>query len=268
MDSAPSAEACSRCGAPLRARADFCARCGTRRAPAEPELATSADTASAKDRWIAEPAPPTLRWDELRVVGSLYALLLLSSLIGGIAYHVDPDGDHVLWMTLVDAVVITCFAWRFRAEVMTLLRPATFDRAARKKLALAGLVQFGALGAVFYALEWLGLPFERITDEMQRHDYGLWRLLALYSLAPAIFEEIAFRGVIFDRLRRVLGEREGWLVQAAFFSVLHLSPLIFPTHFAMGLIFGWLRMRTGSLLPGMLLHCLWNAVNILLELYQ
>ena len=129
-------------------------------------------------------------------------------------------------------------------------------------------MQFLALGAVFYLLEKLGLPFERITDEMQRHDYSLWQLLALYSLAPAIFEEIAFRGVIFDRLRRVLGEREGWLVQAAFFSVLHLSPVIFPTHFAMGLIFGWLRMRTGSLLPGMVLHCAWNAVNIVLELYQ
>jgi membrane protease YdiL (CAAX protease family) len=44
--------------------------------------------------------------------------------------------------------------------------------------------------------------------------------------------------------------------------------VIFPTHFAMGLIFGWLRMRTGSLLPGMLLHAAWNAANIVLELYR
>jgi membrane protease YdiL (CAAX protease family) len=36
----------------------------------------------------------------------------------------------------------------------------------------------------------------------------------------------------------------------------------------MGLILGWLRMRTGSLLPGMILHASWNAVNIVLELYQ
>jgi membrane protease YdiL (CAAX protease family) len=66
----------------------------------------------------------------------------------------------------------------------------------------------------------------------------------------------------------VLGEREAWLVQAAFFSILHLSPVIFPTHFAMGLIFGWLRMRTDSLIPGMILHALWNAAIILLELYR
>jgi len=30
----------------------------------------------------------------------------------------------------------------------------------------------------------------------------------------------------------------------------------------------WLRIRTGSLLPGMILHAAWNAANILLELYQ
>jgi membrane protease YdiL (CAAX protease family) len=93
-------------------------------------------------------------------------------------------------------------------------------------------------------------------------------LLALFALAPAVFEEVAFRGIIFERLRRVLGEREGWLVQAAFFSVLHLSPVIFLTHFAMGLILGWLRIRARSLLPCMILHASWNAASIVLELYQ
>jgi|KBSSwiStaDraftv2_1062776.scaffolds.fasta_scaffold223685_2 membrane protease YdiL (CAAX protease family) len=260
---------CPQCSAPLRAAALFCARCGTRSVPEEP--APPADPESGnlpKDRWVPEPAPSTWRWDELRVVGWLYALLLFTSLVGGIAYSMDRDGDFGFWTTLVDAVVIVAFAIRYRAEIVPLLAPSTFDLNARKKLAIAAAVQFVALGAVFYLLEMAGLPFERITDEIERHDYSLWQLLALYSLAPALFEEIAFRGVIFERLRRVLGDREGWLVQAAFFSILHLNPVIFPTHFAMGLIFGWLRMRTGSLLPGMILHAAWNAANIVLELYR
>jgi uncharacterized protein len=258
---------CASCSALLRRDAKFCARCGARSTPVEPETAVESGSGS-RDGWVAEPVESTARWDELRTVGSLYGLLLLTSLIAGIAYYVEPDGDFGFWMTLVDAMVILCFAGYYRAEVLPLLRPSTFDANAGRKLAVAAVVQFIALGAVFYFLEKLGLPFERITDEMQRHDYSLWQLLALYSLAPALFEEIAFRGVIFERLRRVLGEREAWLVQAAFFSVLHLSPVIFPTHFAMGLIFGWLRMRTGSLLPGMVLHAAWNAANIMLELYQ
>jgi membrane protease YdiL (CAAX protease family) len=233
-----------------------------------PQADAVSSGSGSKDEWVPEPAQSTWRWDELRVVGWLYALLLFTSLVSGIGYSVQPEGDFGFWTTLVDAAVIVVFAARYRTEIVPLLFPSSFDRHARKMLAIAAAVQFLALGAVFYLLEKTGIPFERITDEMRRHDYSLWQLLALYSLAPAVFEEIAFRGVMFDRLRRVLGEREGWLVQAAFFSILHLSPVIFPTHFAMGLIFGWLRMRTGSLLPGMILHAAWNAVNIILELYQ
>jgi membrane protease YdiL (CAAX protease family) len=270
MDSeARGISGCARCGAMLRIDAQFCAKCGARSAP-EPELpAAEGDAVSpSRDQWVPEPAEPRIRWDDLRVVAWLYGLLLFTSLVGGIAYSIDRDGDFGFWMTLVDAVVITGFAWRYRAEIAPLLRPSSFNGYAVRMLAIAAAVQFVALGAVFYLLEKTGLPFERITDEMQRHDYRLWQLLALYSLAPALFEEIAFRGVLFSRLRVMLEEKEAWLVQAAFFSVLHLSPVIFPTHFAMGLIFGWLRMRTGSLLPGMVLHAAWNAANIILELYQ
>ena len=206
------------------------------------------------------------RGQELRVVAWLYGLLLVTSLVFGIAYFVKPAGDFLPWEFLVFGIVIFAFAVHYRSDILALLRPSTFDRNARRMLAIAAVIQFALLGAVFYLLEQTGIPFERITDEMQRHHYALWQLLALYSLAPAVLEEIAFRGIIFDRLSRVLGEREGWLVQAALFSVLHLSPVIFPTHFAMGLIFGWLRMRTRSLIPGMILHAAWNAANILLEL--
>lgn len=256
MNSEPAEVAhCAKCGVALRTDAAFCARCGTRVSAEELPLAVSE---------AADPAAE--RWQDLRIVGWLYGLLLATSLCFGIAYHVKPTGDFDPWYSLVFAIVIFGFVIPHGSEIRALLRPSTFDRNARQKLAIATVVQFVLLGAVFWLLEQTSIPFERVTDEMQLHHYTLWQLLALYSLAPAVYEEIAFRGIIFDRLQRVLGEREGWLVQAALFSVLHLSPVIFPTHFAMGLIFGWLRMRTGSLIPGMILHAAWNAANILLEL--
>jgi len=247
---------CAQCGVALRPAALFCARCGTRVSAGEQEPQAAIELAG-----------PTLdRGQELRVVGWLYGLLLVTSLCFGIAYSVNPTGDFEPWQSLVFGIVIFAFAVRYRTEILALLRPSTFDGNARRMLAMATVIQFALLGAVFYLLEQTGIPFERITDEMKLHDYSLWQLLALYSVAPAVCEEIAFRGIIFDRLTRVLGEREGWLVQAALFSVLHLSPVIFPTHFVMGLIFGWLRLRTRSLIPGMILHAAWNAANILLEL--
>ena len=74
-----------------------------------------------------------------------------------------------------------------------------------------------------------------------------------------MFEELAFRGVIQSRLERVMNRRDALIVQAAMFSALHMMPLVFVSHFVMGVGFGWLRNRTGSLWPGVLLHMAWNA---------
>jgi len=266
MDSeAPVLANCSVCGAELRAGANFCTFCGKRTSAADPELPRAAEPMLPP----TDPGSPSAdRWQDLRVVGWLFGLLLLASLFWGIVYSIEPNGDFLPWMTLIDGLVIVGFAGYYRREIVPLILPSTFDLNAGARLAVAAIFQFAVLGAAFYLLEKTGIPFERITDEMKRHHYSLWQLLAFFSLAPAVLEEIAFRGIIFNRLNAVLGEREAWLVQAAFFSVLHLSPVIFVTHFVMGLIFGWLRMRTRSLLPGMMLHGLWNASVILLELQR
>jgi len=92
-------------------------------------------------------------------------------------------------------------------------------------------------------------------------------MLALVSLMPAVVEEVAFRGVIQSALQRVAGEREALLIQAALFSVLHLMPMMFISHFFMGLCFGYARVRSKSLYPGMVLHAAWNACVLCRELH-
>ena len=59
---------------------------------------------------------------------------------------------------------------------------------------------------------------------------------------------------------------ETLIVQATMFSVLHMDPAIFASHFFFGLVVGWLRRFTRSLCPGMLVHAAWNAAIVGLEL--
>ena len=87
----------------------------------------------------------------------------------------------------------------------------------------------------------------------------------LISLLPGIVEEVGFRGIIQSLLARITGAREAWLIQAALFSILHLSPLMFPDHFLMGLCLGYLRSRSRSLYPGIALHASWNALVLVQE---
>ena len=58
-----------------------------------------------------------------------------------------------------------------------------------------------------------------------------------------------------DSLRR----NEALVVQAALFSVVHLLPLVFVSHFVFGLLLGQVRRWTKSLYPCVALHALWNA---------
>lgn len=44
-----------------------------------------------------------------------------------------------------------------------------------------------------------------------------------------------------------------------------MSPAVLPSHFLMGLALGWLRLRTASLVPSMLVHAAWNLTVLLQE---
>ena len=48
------------------------------------------------------------------------------------------------------------------------------------------------------------------------------------------------------------------------FALAHGVTLAFPIHLALGLYLGSLRARSGSLLPGMLFHMLYNTAVVCL----
>ncbi|MEL6431669.1 MAG: CPBP family glutamic-type intramembrane protease [Planctomycetota bacterium] len=79
------------------------------------------------------------------------------------------------------------------------------------------------------------------------------------ALCPAIFEELAFRGLLQGRLRALFGGNAGLVLTGVAFALAHGASLATPIHFSLGLYLGTLRERTGSLLPGMLFHALYNG---------
>ena len=133
-------------------------------------------------------------------------------------------------------------------------------------LVLLAVSFFALMSAYFDLLKHLGIPILRATDEYRDAGWSVGAMFLLVSVMPGIVEEIGFRGVIQSVLERTVNAREAWLIQAALFSVLHLLPMIFPSHFVMGLLFGYVRLRTRSLYPGMLLHASWNALQVFAEI--
>lgn len=84
------------------------------------------------------------------------------------------------------------------------------------------------------------------------------------TVVPAIFEEIAFRGVLMQSLRR-FGDSFALLTSAILFALVHISPLSMPNAFLMGLVIGYFVLFTGSLYTGMIIHLVHNLFSLLIS---
>jgi len=118
---------------------------------------------------------------------------------------------------------------------------------------------------------WAGVHAPPITLEFLK-------FCAVQLLVVALPEELFFRGCLLKLLeqklppkRRVLGGGIGWalVISAAMFALIHLpkdgDPRALATFFP-GLLFGWMRSATGSILASTVTHGCSNILIRLLDL--
>ena len=92
---------------------------------------------------------------------------------------------------------------------------------------------------------------------MSRNVFGIFSM----TVMAALVEELLFRGAIQGHLQRKgMKPLHAILISSAIFGVIHLNPIQVAFAFAIGLIFGWLYYRTGSLVPGIIGHFLNNSI--------
>ena len=90
-----------------------------------------------------------------------------------------------------------------------------------------------------------------------------WQVLMLFSIAPGICEEVAFRGVLLHGLRSRFHPAVLALVAGAIFGVFHVTLFrIVPTAF-LGVLLAAVVLLTGSIFPAMLWHALNNVLGLL-----
>ena len=106
-------------------------------------------------------------------------------------------------------------------------------------------------------------PFQQIFDSAP----NIWFLLGLMALAPAIFEELAFRGFILSGLRHTGNKWRAILISSVFFGITHgiLQQSIVATVF--GLVLGYIAIQSGSIFPCMAFHAVHNAVGLVATQY-
>ena len=75
-------------------------------------------------------------------------------------------------------------------------------------------------------------------------------------------EELAYRGLGFSLLRR-FGRWQAILLVGLLFGLAHGLIESLPVIVAFGCVLAWIRARTGSVVPGMVLHGAFNLVALI-----
>lgn len=88
-----------------------------------------------------------------------------------------------------------------------------------------------------------------------------WCYFLVLAVLPAGCEEVAFRGFILTGLTRRFRPATALFISAFLYAVYPMNLFYVLPHFVLGLVFGYLVLRTNSVLPAVLAHLSFNAFH-------
>lgn len=153
-----------------------------------------------------------------------------------------------------------CAIWMYRNRLTLPELPA---RAGVAKRIIFGLVACCAAGLLLtLSLQWLNIDMTSQaagTVIIRRSIYDKWYWLVLYVVAAPVFEEWAFRGVLYRTLRRNWSIIPSVIVTTLLFVTMH-PVASFPALIVLGATTAMTTEKTGRLWPSMLIHAGYNAM--------
>ena len=204
----------------------------------------------------------------LALVGVLIALSYLSYALG----DDQPADVFYQWSLFVgtliqDGVLLVILLLIVRGGpagvLLALRRPRSWLRAAGWMLVvLAGIWILGAvLDPFLHAGDEQGLVPETWRSEEAAPFVA--NLALTMTFVPAV-EEMLFRGAGYSLLLARFGKGVAIVGTAVLFGLIHGLVFALPLLVAFGLGLAWLRYRSDSVYPGMVLHGLFNGIAIIL----
>ncbi|MEX0718705.1 MAG: ABC transporter permease subunit/CPBP intramembrane protease [Planctomycetaceae bacterium] len=136
-------------------------------------------------------------------------------------------------------------------------------------LAIAGALPFVLHPLSFelqHSLSWFFPPLpegaKRAMEAMSAGDHAWWVVLLAFAVAPAVCEEIAFRGFILSGFHSTGRTWLAIVLSSLTFGIMHMIPQQVFNASLLGLVLGLIAIRGGSLFPAILFHFLFNALAI------
>lgn len=104
--------------------------------------------------------------------------------------------------------------------------------------------------------------FRQIMEQMMNGEH-LWATVISVSVFAPFFEEWLCRGIVLRGLLKHMSPAGAIALSALFFAVLHMNPWQALPAFCLGVLFGYVYYKTGSLKLTMLMHCVNNTMAVI-----
>lgn len=241
------AKTCSKCEHQISLQSNFCGNCG--QAVNHEEISVYPD-----------------KKKNLKLI-ALFLIIQLVFCVAGLIIE-----NSTLGLTLFFDVAMACVAvWFFTAdwrENKPLLKWPNFSL---KKLIGLSLFTITASIAVQFLVSRIN---EFIFDKSYtfygiyaQYEYGKYIMVVSVAVFPAIFEEIAYRGFLMQKLLKVVDTKETIYITSILFFLVHFSMISFFWMLPFAFLLGYVRMKTNTLWYGIAMHFFFNLVACLIETY-
>ena len=201
--------------------------------------------------------------------GSLVGLLAVASYASRLSGDKAPADPLYLWSTFAGALIqygimfVLILAIAHGLDRLLLAIEVPGERARAVKLAFAAFVTIVATTAGLSPFLDAGGEQGLVPSawDSSRAAPFLANAAVVTIVAPFV-EELLFRGLGFGLLRKFVGPWAAILVTGVAFGLAHGLVLGLPVLSIFGVTLGWLRWQTGSVVPGMVVHALFNGLAL------
>ena len=145
-----------------------------------------------------------------------------------------------------------------------------------KKPKLSDILPYGLLGVGFCSISnitvaYMGGIFSQFgikyhVDYGKKPEglFGFMLTFIAVAIIPALVEEFACRGIILGSIRKY-SDSFAVLTSAIVFGILHSNFQQIPFAFLVGLILGYVTVKTNSIWTAVAIHCFNNAVSVIFD---
>jgi membrane protease YdiL (CAAX protease family) len=242
----PDQKNCLNCEGLLSTESKFCKHCGSAQ--------VDASIISTEHTW--------------QIVKQVAIFYLFDIVLCSLANFVDVF-KTLTWSIVFDllmaiiAVTFFCDDW---AKNKSVLRWPNFS-----VIKLLGYITLAIVSSLFvsYTIGWLN---HRLFSQdlyyysfFANYKYAKVIMVFFVAAVPALFEELAYRGYVLEKLLDIIDSKQAIFVSAFLFAIIHMSIISLFWLIPFALLLGYVRTKENTLWYGVFIHFSFNLTVCILE---